>query len=897
MKRLAKIGNKPVAILTLIISCVVVIVGFIWQQQLFNNQGQGQQDQQHQQVATMIHHAISSRVTLLNQQMETVASSPNLAGLILSGDMEAVVAQQEMLASLFPNAQKVCLFSANIDQPDENACLPITFASLNSLRLAKENGSAPMALMQAGKDNAHLLLAHRVMGSNEQVAGVLVVAFNPDEVSKLLFKEYGANGYVELRQGVKKTAVVAKQGNGQWKQGPSSFDKPIANSYWRIAYWPAGTAESSSLLMVILSAMLGVMIVMWLLREFWQQSLLKRDVTTLQQQIEDIKENKLKSKYFLTNAGLQKVASDLIAMVKDMASSSLGSPPNKAATLGNIKPQMQMEPILETENTESKIEQKMPRQPISEFPPVDVKPTPIRVPVVENDITEKSSGLTFSETPVTLEVIESEPVVEEPVVDEAPLEFNILEPLILEIDEEATLEIDRRIFKAYDIRGIVGQTLNENIVRKIGQAIGSEALEQGQSRLVIGRDGRHSSPSLSNALIEGILASGCDAVDIGMVPTPVLYFACHQLGTHSGVMVTGSHNPADYNGLKIMLADKSLSGDELQALYQRIKQDDLSTGQGHQNNADVIDDYIAKIVGDVSTSRSIKVVIDSGNGVAGIVAPKLLIALGCEVIALYSDVDGDFPNHHPDPSKPENLQALIAKVKESGAELGIAFDGDADRLGVVDINGKAIWPDRLMTLFAQDVLSRQQGATIIYDVKSTSLLENIIKKSGGEPLMWKSGHSLIKNKMQETGAQLAGEMSGHIFFKERWFGFDDGLYSACRLLEILAKDTLARTPTEVFAAIPDRINTPEIIIEMDDAESHRLMEQLSEEAQFGGATLIKIDGVRAEYPNGWGLVRASNTVPGITLRFEAETEEGLQQIQQQFKQQLLQIKPTLTLLF
>ncbi len=925
MKGLAKIGSKPLAIMTLIVSCLVVAAGFTWQQQSFSDQGQGQQAQQQQQIATMIHHAISSRIALLSQQMEAVATSENVVDLIVSNDADAIIDKQKILANLFPNSQKVCLFSADVDQPDESACLPITFASLNSLRLAKENGSAPMALMQAGKDNAHLLLAHRVMGSNEQVAGVLVVAFNPDEVSKLLFKEYGANGYVELRQGIKKTMVVAKQGNSQWKQGTSSFDKAIENSHWRITYWAGKTAGSTSLFMMILATMLTVIILMWLLREYWQNTLFKRDVTTLKQLISDAENKKLQAKYTMSYGMLDAVVDELLSLSIKM---SVSGPPGIIKPKLVPKPQAEPEPMLQEEPIMQAEVPEVAMKKVSSQP--DLAPVNVE-PEVEVMLPEESSESAFSISPVSIDAVDlDEPVSEEPeavideaplefkipesskteepspkVVDDAPLELNSIEPLVLEINEEPALEleqvqsgeIDARIFKAYDIRGVVGQTLNENIVRKIGQAIGSEALEQGQSRLVIGRDGRHSSPSLSHALIEGILASGCDAVDIGMVPTPVLYFACYQLGTHSGVMVTGSHNPANYNGLKIMLAEKSLAGDELQALYQRIKQDNLSTGQGHQNNADVIDDYIAKIIVDVSTSRSIKVVVDSGNGVAGIVAPKLLTALGCEVIELYSDVDGDFPNHHPDPSQPENLQALIEKVKESGAELGIAFDGDADRLGIVDVNGKAIWPDRLMTLFAQDVLSRQQGATIIYDVKSTGLLEHTIKQAGGNPLMWKSGHSLIKNKMQETGAQLAGEMSGHIFFKERWFGFDDGLYAACRLLEILAKDPLSRTPTDVFSAVPDRVNTPEIIIEMDDTESYRLIEQLSEDAQFGGATLIKIDGVRAEYPNGWGLVRASNTVPGITLRFEAETEEGLQQIQQQFKQQLLQIKPTLTLLF
>jgi phosphomannomutase/phosphoglucomutase len=467
----------------------------------------------------------------------------------------------------------------------------------------------------------------------------------------------------------------------------------------------------------------------------------------------------------------------------------------------------------------------------------------------------------------------------------------------IERDEDNSVELDAKIFKAYDIRGIVGQTLNEQIMMVIGQAIGSEAKDQGQTRLVVGRDGRLSSDSLAKALIDGIVASGCGVVDIGQVPTPLVYFACEHLGTHSGVMVTGSHNPPEYNGLKIVLAGKAIDGEALQQLYQRIEQEEFHFGSGSKNVANVIEDYIDRIVSDVKTTRSIKVVIDCGNGVAGIIAPKLLQALGCEVIELYCDVDGNFPNHHPNPGQPENLQDLIVAVQQHEAELGIAFDGDGDRIGVVDVNGQPIWPDRLMVMFAQDVLAKQPGATIIYDVKSSNLLAEAISRAGGEGLMWRSGHSIIKNKMKEVNAALAGEMSGHIFFKERWYGFDDGLYTACRLLELLASDPLERTPTEVFSAIPNRENTPEILIDMDEDESRLFMQQLVDEAQFSGARMTTIDGLRADYPDGWGLVRVSNTMPGLTLRFEADTVEDLHYIQQQFKQKMLQVKPTLTLLF
>ena len=461
-----------------------------------------------------------------------------------------------------------------------------------------------------------------------------------------------------------------------------------------------------------------------------------------------------------------------------------------------------------------------------------------------------------------------------------------------------TTKIDASIFKSYDIRGIAGQTLTEPIVMAIGQAIGSEAKARHQNHLVVGRDGRHSSPKLSEALIKGITKSGVNVINIGMVPTPVLYFACHHLVTQSGVMVTGSHNPADYNGLKIVIAGKSLADSEIQAIYQRIECNDLETGQGIVSVIDVVKDYITRITADVTVAKKVKVVVDCGNGAAGLIAPQLLTKIGCKIMPLYCDVDGSFPNHHPDPSQPENLRDLALQVQQHHADLGFAFDGDGDRLGVVDAEGKIIWPDRLMMLFAKDLLSRHPGETVIYDVKSTNLLADAIKKSGGTALMCKTGHSVIKNKMQETGAKLAGEMSGHIFFKERWFGFDDGLYAACRLLEIVSCDALGRTPTEVLTAIANSgVNTPEIIVNMREGSHHAFMTKLSAVATFEGATKITIDGVRAEYPHGWGLVRASNTLPALTLRFEADSADSLQDIQKRFKRCMLQVKPDLAIPF
>ncbi len=453
------------------------------------------------------------------------------------------------------------------------------------------------------------------------------------------------------------------------------------------------------------------------------------------------------------------------------------------------------------------------------------------------------------------------------------------------------------IFKAYDIRGIVGKTLTPDGVRAIGHALGSEALWRGQTAVAVGRDGRLSGPELSAALAQGLNAAGVDVYDIGMVPTPLAYFAAIELGCHSAVAVTGSHNPPDYNGLKLVLGGETLYGAQIQALRTRLERDNLRYGSGRVIKADVRAAYLERIVADVKLSRPMKIAIDCGNGVAGELAPELFRRMGCEVLPLFCEIDGNFPNHHPDPSKPENLQDLIAALRNTDAELGLAFDGDGDRLGVVTKDGEIIYPDRQLMLFAADVLARNPGAQIIYDVKCTRNLARSIRHQGGVPLMWQTGHALIKAKLRETGAPLAGEMSGHMFFKERWYGFDDGLYAAARLLEIVSRWNDANWPLE---HLPDSLSTPELNLKMREGEAHALIEQLSARAAllFPGATeLITLDGVRAEFADGFGLARASNTTPVLVLRFEADTPAALARIQSVFKKALENAWPGLEVVY
>ena len=806
------LGNKAFAAVALVVSCLAVVAGFFGLQQLSAQQYQNAQISHQKQVTAQLFTLTSAKIEALEKQMSSIAKSPKVVSLLMSNNATEIEIQEQELASFFPNALKTCLISAGVDDVDPYACIPISFATLNSLRQAKKDGLALMGLMKRGADDAHLLMAHRVINNSDTVVGVLVVTLNPNVVQGFLDDSPDFRGYIELQQGTKKVAVLASHGDVNKKQGNADFVQKIPNTYWKIAYWPQQTSSTTTSSIVGLGIVIVIIVLMWLLREGFRSFLFKRDVATLRLQLADLKLGSLKPKYPLSFSALNTIERD----VQQLGRENYHATVKKGATADSISKKMEA-----------------------------------------ND-------------------------------QDNPDELDMLQEVV---------DIDPTIFKANDIRGIVGENINEEIIKAIGQAIGSEAGEQGQTRMVVGRDGRLSSAGLSNALIEGILSTGCDVLDIGEVPTPVMYFACEQMGTHSGVMVTGSHNPTQYNGLKTLIAGQILSGDKLQSIYHRLHQANFRTGEGVVSEANVASDYIGRITGDIRLARSMKIVIDCGNGVAGAIAPTLFKELGCEVIELYCDVDGNFPNHHPNPSIPENLHDLTEAVQKHGAELGLAFDGDGDRLGVVDGYGVPIWPDRLMMLFSQDVLSRMPGSVVVYDVKCTNLLGEEISKAGGEAIMTKSGYSFIKHEMQEREAQLAGEMSGHIFFQERWYGFDDGLYAGARLLELLSDDLMQRRATEVFSALPNREGTAEILVEMEEGECTRFIRQLAGEGRFDGADIITIDGLRAEYPNGWGLVRASNTTPGLTLRFEADSIDELHDIQQRFKQQMLQIKPTLILLF
>jgi phosphopantothenoylcysteine decarboxylase/phosphopantothenate--cysteine ligase len=498
--------------------------------------------------------------------------------------------------------------------------------------------------------------------------------------------------------------------------------------------------------------------------------------------------------------------------------------------------------------------------------------------IVVNDVSDPTIGFNSDQNRVT--VIWDGGELQ---LDQCPKDA-VARALLHVIAERLPIILEPEIFRAYDIRGIADGNLAPEAVYWIGRAFAAEALRRDQRQAVIGRDGRHSSVRLRDALVRGLTEGGVDVLDAGQIPTPLLYYAAQKLGTATGIMITGSHNPPAYNGLKMLIGGDTLAGAAIQALRVRLADRRLSQGHGEVRHVDVTEQYLAEVADNVELARPLKVVVDCGNGVAGVLAPRLLERLGCQVIPLYCDVDGDFPNHHPDPADPANLVDLIGTVRAEGADVGIAFDGDGDRIGVVSNSGRIIWPDRLLMLFAQDVIARNPGADVIFDVKCSRHLNTVITDLGGHPILWKTGHSHLKAKLQETQAALAGEFSGHICFGDRWYGFDDALYTAARLLEILG--AVADDVDTVFDRFPDSLSTPEIKVATTEQEKFAVIERLVRDGDFGAGTLTTLDGLRVDFTDGWGLIRASNTSPVLTLRFEADDQAALERIQAHFQDQL-----------
>jgi phosphomannomutase/phosphoglucomutase len=783
--------------------------------------------------------------TLLDFYTSTVgqlAKDPDIAALLMAGNAQALRQREESLAYLLPRALNIQLLPPGIDQVDMNASPPLSYAALAQLREAERSESAPPAEVQLlNTPQQHINIVHRVVNpAGSDVVGLIMLSLSSELIQRILAGAAHTEGYLELQQLGTKGAPVAvgHQGDQSYKEGQPGAVQAVPGSRWQIAYWPVhystaylGKISLVVLVMFLVAASGMAAVTLLLFRRL--MAAMRQDQISLVTLMKDFRDEQVRREY---PHGLDEMQETLEFMT--------GLAGGYAFKGDAARPAERDEDVEYTASQDT-VETFLP-----DFDALHV---------------------------------------DDMIVEEDQLEF------VPPAAEQANVEVDASIFRAYDIRGVVNRTLTAEAVKLIGRAIGSEALQRGRRTVIVGRDGRLSGPALSRVLIEGLMETGCDVRDIGCVPTPVLYFAAHYLDTQTGVIVTGSHNPPDYNGLKIMIDGETLSGESIQHLRERIEARNFISGKGSVEAINVVPDYIERIRGDVTIARPLRVVVDCGNGVAGNVIPQLLKEIGCKVTELYCEVDGNFPNHHPDPSKPENLKDLITVVKQVKADVGLAFDGDGDRLGVITTEGDIVWPDRVLMLIAADVLDRNPGGQIIYDVKCSRFLDTIIREHGGEPLMWKTGHSFIKTKMKQTGALLAGEMSGHIFFKERWYGFDDGLYAAARLLEVLGKDD--RPASRIFESLPDSVNTPELNIGMQEGEPPRFIDRLLASAHFEGARVSTIDGLRADFDDGWGLVRASNTTPVLVLRFEADNDAALARIMDEFRRVMLQVEPALSLPF
>ena len=780
-----------------------------------------------------------------------LAKDPEIADILMTGTVAERSAREESLRYVFPTAINVRLLPPGMTMVDPQASPPLSYAALAQMAAAEASDKPPPVEVHLfNTPQQHVNIVRKVMDpAGTGVVGHIMLSLSNDVLQGILDDLKELHGYIELRQAGEKGApvVVASRGDPAIKSGQAERVVPIEHTRWQIAWWPetGSLAYLSGISLwvlgaLLLTALLFAALVIVLFRRLIVA--LRQDEVTIVTLMKDFRDGRVRRELA---SGLAELQPTIEFMVQLAASAKEGDKRRKTAPKENDRDEGE---IYDTPSAAINVE--------------------------ERDNLRAGKGAQYAATVPDTGLI----------LEDGPLDI-----------EQAAAGIDPSIFRAYDIRGVVEQTLTIDAVRLIGRAIGSEALQRGRNEIVVARDGRLSGPLLVEALVEGITSTGCDVKDIGCAPTPVLYFATYYLDTQSGVVVTGSHNPPDYNGLKIVIDGETLSGESIQNLRERIDAGNFISGVGSVETINVIPDYIERIRGDVSLARPIRVVIDCGNGVAGAVAPDLLRSLGCTVIELYCEVDGNFPNHHPDPSKTQNLTDLINAVRTSHADIGLAFDGDGDRLGVVAADGSIIWPDRVLMLYAMDILERNPGGQVIYDVKCTRHLDTIIREHGGEPLMWKTGHSFIKTKIRDSGALLAGEMSGHIFIKERWYGFDDALYAAARLLEILGKDM--RSSTELFAELPDSVNTPELNVPMREGEPQAYISRLLENVHFENATVSTIDGLRVDFEDGWGLVRASNTTPVLVLRFEADTEAALVRIMDEFRRVMLQVKPDLALPF
>ena len=819
---------------------LIVTFGLIWWQ-IIALPAQSSLNVERENKLNQFSQLLNGRIDEMRKSVATLATSTAVQNAISSHDSNSISALGANLARQHPYIERVDIIKKGTAEVDLNSAVPISFAALDLIRRAE---TREFVGPEVSLNQQQYVYAGQPITPNGMVEGVLFVVFDKKFFSDTL-AHFEARGKLTVQQKFAGSAATTIIDWGSASDASKSIDAQLFAPNWTLSYAPANAQDGS------IAGISGLYIpfsVMWIVL--------------------------MAAIYLGFSRFSRKLQADVEELV-EYASRLIGKKPSR---LGDYN----LDVVAQGARSLAKF-----GRPGS---------TTSKTPQPSDEEDDLLAGLGESDKQTT----QTETASDESTPDDFLEVRSTARPddnFGIEVSEEEPpptmgLNLDHGIFRAYDIRGITTSNLTEEVVYWIGRAFAAEALSQNQDRVAIGWDGRHSSTPLQQSLARGLTEGGIDVVKIGQVPTPVLYYATYALDTGTGIMITGSHNPPEYNGLKMMIGGVTLAEEKIQRLLQRIEDNNLTEGNGDIEEIDLDDSYIDKVLEDTAVAQPLKVVVDCGNGVAGDIAPRLLTELGCEVIPLYCEIDGDFPNHHPDPAEPENLEDLMTVVEAEGADLGLAFDGDGDRVGVVTNSGEIIWPDKLIMLFAQDIVSRNPGADIIYDVKCSRHLNHIISELGGRPIMWKTGHSHIKAKIKETGALLGGEFSGHICFGERWYGFDDALYSAVRLLEILGSES--RNADEVFAQFPVTYTTPEIKINTTEEEKFKVMERLEAQADFGDGTVTNIDGIRVDFADGWGLIRPSNTSPVLSLRFEADGPGALDRIQDEFQAQLTNVAPDLS---
>lgn len=828
-------GALGIALTTSVIATLglVVALAIVWWQVIIQPSASSELLKR-EEILNQYTQLVNGRVAALRAQVNAMAQAPQTREAMNALDPEARLRFGALLVDQHPHILRVDLIESGAAVVDLNAEIPISFAALDLIRRAETREFVGPEVSLNQRD---LIYAAQPITPDGRIAGVLLVVFDTKFFLETLSHFEATQGTFKVAQkfeGNPSTIVM------QWGRGGEpdlSIDAQLYASHWSLIFEPRPDLVASQgtvydlLIPLAVGAMVIIVAIVFAFKTFGLR--IRNDADLLKETAARIAEGR-----------------DVV-----VTGYSIGTLESVAHDLMNAGPAAAQQQVPSTRSQ------------------------------------EESQVETISQNRVTSDSQDAEKYLE---LSGADVENNFG----IEVSEESGpvamgLNFDPDIFRAYDIRGITSKNLTEDVVYWIGRAFAAEALAQGQQRAAVGWDGRLSSEPLSESLTRGLTEEGLQVITIGQVPTPLLYYATHALDTGTGIMITGSHNPPEYNGLKMMIGGVTLAEERIQAIYERLIENKLAQNPvaGETEAVDLNDSYVDRIVDDVIIAQPPKVVVDCGNGVAGNIAPRLLEELGCEVIPLYCEVDGNFPNHHPDPAEPENLADLITVVQAEQADLGLAFDGDGDRLGVVTATGEIIWPDKMIMLFAQDIVSRNPGADIIYDVKCSRHLNSIISELGGRPIMWKTGHSHIKAKIKETQALLGGEFSGHICFAERWYGFDDALYTAARLLEIVG--SAGETVDDLFAQFPVTFTTPEIKITTTESEKFDIMSRLEAEAEWADGVLTTIDGIRVDYPDGWGLVRPSNTSPVLSLRFEADGPAALERIQAHFSGQLRAISPDL----